>query len=105
MRSSGSASTAAEQRLAEVLASRPAVTVARRVIADAAEAARWRMHGWSSPARSRAVSTEPGRPDGKSVIAELTSAYWTKGSQAFLPAMRVPPSLLSGYPDVPALPP
>ena len=34
-----------EQRLAEVLADWPAVTVRRRVIADVAGAARWRMHG------------------------------------------------------------
>lgn len=34
-----------EQRLAEALADRPAVSVTRRVIADADEAARWRMHG------------------------------------------------------------
>jgi hypothetical protein len=34
-----------EQRLAEVLADWPAVTVRRQVIADAAGAARWRMHG------------------------------------------------------------
>src|SRR6516164_10233234 len=34
-----------EQRLAEALAGRPPVTVRRRVIADVAEAARWRMHG------------------------------------------------------------
>ncbi len=34
-----------EQRLAEALADRPVVTVTRRVIADADEAARWGMHG------------------------------------------------------------
>jgi hypothetical protein len=34
-----------EQRLAEALAGRPAPTVARRVIADADEAARWGMRG------------------------------------------------------------
>ena len=34
-----------EQRLAEVLAGRPSVTVRRQVIADMAEAGRWRMHG------------------------------------------------------------
>ena len=34
-----------EQRLAEALSGRPGVTVARRVIADAAEAARQGMHG------------------------------------------------------------
>lgn len=34
-----------ERRLAVVLASRPPVTVTRQVISDAAEAARWRMHG------------------------------------------------------------
>ena len=34
-----------EHRLAEALAGRPPVTVRRQVIADAAEAARWRMHG------------------------------------------------------------
>jgi predicted DsbA family dithiol-disulfide isomerase len=34
-----------EQRLAGLLAARPEVTVTRRVIADAAEAARWGMRG------------------------------------------------------------
>jgi hypothetical protein len=34
-----------EQRLAEAMAGRPGVTVARRVIADVAEAARWGMCG------------------------------------------------------------
>jgi hypothetical protein len=34
-----------KQRLAEVLAGGPPVTVRWRVIADATEAARWRMHG------------------------------------------------------------
>lgn len=34
-----------EQRLAEALAAWPAVTVRRQVIADVAEAERWRMHG------------------------------------------------------------
>lgn len=34
-----------EQRLAEALAGRPAVTLERRVIADASEASRWGMHG------------------------------------------------------------
>ena len=34
-----------ERRLAEALAGGPPVTVRRRVIADAAEAARWRMRG------------------------------------------------------------
>jgi hypothetical protein len=34
-----------EQRLAEVLADWPPVTVRRQVIADVAEAARWQMHG------------------------------------------------------------
>lgn len=34
-----------EQRLAEALSGWPGVTVARRVIADAAEAARWGMQG------------------------------------------------------------
>jgi hypothetical protein len=34
-----------EQRLADLLAGRPEVTVTRRVISDAAEAARWGMHG------------------------------------------------------------
>lgn len=34
-----------EQRLAEALAGRPVMTVARHVIADQAEAARWGMHG------------------------------------------------------------
>jgi hypothetical protein len=34
-----------EQRLAQVLTGRPAVTVERRVIADEIEAARWGMHG------------------------------------------------------------
>ena len=34
-----------ERRLAEALAGRPAVTVVRRVIADADEAARWGMRG------------------------------------------------------------
>ena len=34
-----------EQRLAQALAGQPAVTVERRVIADADEAARWGMHG------------------------------------------------------------
>jgi hypothetical protein len=34
-----------ERRLAAVLAGCPSVTVTRQVIADAAEAARWGMHG------------------------------------------------------------
>ena len=34
-----------QQRLAEVLADWPGVTLQWRVIADMAEAARWRMHG------------------------------------------------------------
>ena len=34
-----------EQRLAEVLADRPAVTMTRRVITSAVQAARWGMHG------------------------------------------------------------
>ena len=34
-----------ERRLADALAGGPPVTVRRRVIADVAEAARWRMHG------------------------------------------------------------
>jgi hypothetical protein len=34
-----------EHRLAEALAGRPGVTVRRKEIADAAEAARWGMHG------------------------------------------------------------
>jgi hypothetical protein len=34
-----------EQRLGEALAERPAITVTRRVIADAGEAARWGMTG------------------------------------------------------------
>jgi len=34
-----------DRRLAEVLADRPTVTVTRQVITDAAEAARWGMHG------------------------------------------------------------
>jgi hypothetical protein len=34
-----------EQRLAEALAGRPAATVARRVVADPGEAARWGMRG------------------------------------------------------------
>lgn len=34
-----------ERRLAVVLADRPAVTVTRQVITDAAEAAQWGMHG------------------------------------------------------------
>jgi hypothetical protein len=34
-----------EERLAEALAGRPAAPVARRVITDAAGAARWGMHG------------------------------------------------------------
>jgi hypothetical protein len=34
-----------EERLAEALAGRPAVPVARRVITDAVGAARWGMHG------------------------------------------------------------
>ena len=34
-----------ERRLAEALAGGPLVTVRRRVIADVAVAARWRMHG------------------------------------------------------------
>jgi hypothetical protein len=34
-----------QQRLAEVLADWPGVTLQWRVIADTAEAARWRMHG------------------------------------------------------------
>ena len=34
-----------EQRLAQVLTGRPAVTVERRVIADENEAAQWGMHG------------------------------------------------------------
>ena len=34
-----------EQRLAEALAGRPGLTVTRRVIADAADAARWGMCG------------------------------------------------------------
>ncbi len=34
-----------EQRLAEVLAHRPAVTLTRRVITNAVQAARWGMHG------------------------------------------------------------
>jgi predicted DsbA family dithiol-disulfide isomerase len=36
---------ALEQRLAGLLAGRPEVTVTRRVISDAAEAARWGMRG------------------------------------------------------------
>jgi predicted DsbA family dithiol-disulfide isomerase len=36
---------ALEERLAEALADRPAVPVARQVITDAAQAARWGMHG------------------------------------------------------------
>jgi hypothetical protein len=34
-----------EERLAEVLAGWPAVTLVRRLITDAAQAARWGMHG------------------------------------------------------------
>ena len=34
-----------EERLAEALADRPAVPAARQVITDAAQAARWGMHG------------------------------------------------------------
>jgi len=34
-----------ERRLAVVLAGRPAATITRQVITDAAEAARWGMHG------------------------------------------------------------
>src|SRR5215469_9717461 len=34
-----------ERRLAAALAGRPSVTITRRVITDAADAARWQMHG------------------------------------------------------------
>jgi hypothetical protein len=44
-----------ERRLAEVLAARTGVTVARREIADAAEAARWGMRG-----RRYGISGRPG---------------------------------------------
>jgi hypothetical protein len=37
------------QRLAEALAGRPAVTVVRRVVTDADEAARWGMFGSPTP--------------------------------------------------------
>jgi hypothetical protein len=76
-----------ERRLATALAGRPAVTVARRVITDAAQAARWGMHGsptllidghdpFAAPGVGAALAcrlypTGDGHLDGAPTVAEL----------------------------------
>jgi hypothetical protein len=76
-----------EQRLAEALAGQPGVTVERRVIADAAEAARCGMNGsptllaggqdpFAAPGRGPAVACrlyrgEDGRLDGAPAVEAL----------------------------------
>ena len=86
-----------EQRLAEALAGRPAATVARRVIADADEAARWGMRGsptllidgrdpFAVPGAGPAVAcrlyeTDDGRLDGAPTVAALRRALDQAGAQ------------------------
>src|SRR5215813_13104282 len=76
-----------ERRLAMVLAGRPAVTVTRQVITEAADAARWGMHGsptllvngrdpFAGPGVAPAVACrlyrgEDGRLDGAPTVAAL----------------------------------
>ncbi len=85
-----------EQRLAEVLAGWPGVTVRRRVIANEADAARWRMHGSPTllvngrdpfaeaglgPAVAcRMYRGENGRLDGAPSVAALRQALEQAGS-------------------------
>jgi hypothetical protein len=86
-----------EQRLAGLLAARPEVTVTRRVIADAAEAARWGMRG--SPTllvdgrdpfagsgsgavvACRLYRDEQGRLDGAPTVSALRDALERAGAR------------------------
>lgn len=86
-----------EQRLAEVLAGRPGVRVRRRVVADAAEAARWGMCGsptllvdgadpFAAPGGGPAVACrlyrgEDGRLDGAPTVEALRRTLEQAGAQ------------------------
>ena len=86
-----------EQRLAEVLAGRPGVTVERRVIAGAAEAARWGMNGsptllvggqdpFAAPGGGPVVACrlyrgEDGRLDGAPAVEALRRVLERAGAQ------------------------
>ena len=86
-----------EQRLAEVLAGRPDVTIQRRVIADMAEAAKWGMHGsptllvdgadpFAAPGGGPAVAcrlyrSEDGRLDGAPTVEALRRVLEQAGAQ------------------------
>jgi predicted DsbA family dithiol-disulfide isomerase len=86
-----------EQRLAEALAGRPAATVARRVITDMDEAARWGMRGsptllidgrdpFAVPGAGPAVACRlyeagDGRLDGAPTVAALRRALEQAGAE------------------------
>jgi hypothetical protein len=86
-----------EQRLAEALAGQPGVTVKRRVITDAAEAARWGMNGsptllvggqdpFAGPGRGPAMACrlyrrEDGRLDGAPAMEALRRVLERAGAQ------------------------
>jgi hypothetical protein len=86
-----------EQRLSGLLAGRPEVTVTRRVIADAAEAARWGMHGsptllvdgrdpFAEPGSGPAVACrlyrgQDGRPEGAPAVAALREVLERAGAR------------------------
>jgi len=88
---------ALEQRLAGLLAGRPEVTVTRRVISDAAEAARWGMRGsptllvdgqdpfaWSGPGAVLACRLYPageGRVDGAPTVSALRDVLERAGAR------------------------
>ncbi len=85
-----------ERRLAEALTGRPAVTVTRQVITDAAEAARWGMHGsptllvdgqdpFAGPGAATAMACrlyrdENGHLDGTPTVAALARALEQAGA-------------------------
>jgi hypothetical protein len=86
-----------EQRLVGLLAARPEVTVTRRVIADAAEAARWGMRGSptllvdgqdpfagsgsGSVVACRLYRDEQGRLDGAPTVAALRDVLERAGAR------------------------
>jgi hypothetical protein len=86
-----------EQRLAGLLAARPEVTVTRRVIADAAEAARWGMRGSptllvdgqdpfagsgsGSVVACRLYRDEQGRLDGAPTVSALRAVLQRAGAR------------------------